>query len=136
MGLTGIILRVELLLEKIFSKNINQVTIKTDNLKETFEVFENIKNEKYSVAWIDCLSKNSKLGRSHVMYGDFSNDEDLSILKKNKIRIPFSLPSFLLNEFTVKLFNWVYYNRQLKKKRFRKVDFNSFFPFGCHKRLE
>ena len=58
MGLTGIILRVELLLEKIFSKNINQVTIKTDNLKETLKYLKIYKKiKKYSVAWIDCLEQ-------------------------------------------------------------------------------
>jgi decaprenylphospho-beta-D-ribofuranose 2-oxidase len=126
-GLTGIILRVKLQLKKIGSSRIKQTTIKTSSLKETFEVFSAIKNEPYSVAWIDCLATGNQLGRSHVMYGDFLSCGDLEIRSGFKFNIPFFFPSFILNQWSVKAFNWLFYNKQLIKKKELIVDFNSFF---------
>lgn len=126
-GLTGIIVKAKLQLKRIESSSIHQTTIKTDSLKETFEVFEKIKHEPYSVAWIDCLSTGEKLGRSHVMYGDFISDGNLEIKEGLKLNIPFFFPGITLNKWTVKAFNWFYYNKQFGKVRESKVDFNSFF---------
>lgn len=127
MGLTGIILEAEIQLKSINSIYINQKITKTKNLKETFEVFESIKNEPYSVAWIDCLSKGNKIGRSLIMSGDFDDDGNLNYSLKKRLNIPFNFPSFLLNTLTVKLFNWFYYNKTLKKVFYQKVHFDSFF---------
>lgn len=126
-GLTGIIVRAKLELKRIKSSRIKQVTIKTGTLKETFEVFEEIKYQPYSVAWIDCLSTGRKLGRSHVIYGDFISDGNLDIKEGLKLNIPFFFPSITLNKWTVKVFNWFYYNKQFRKIKESNVGFNSFF---------
>ena len=126
-GLTGIIVKAKLELKRIESSRIKQTTIKTGSLKETFEVFEKIKDQPYSVAWIDCLSTGRKLGRSHVMYGDFISDGNLDIKEGLKLNIPFFFPSITLNKWTVKAFNWFYYNKQTRKVKESKVGFNSFF---------
>lgn len=127
MGLTGIILEAEIQLKSINSIYINQKITKTKNLKETFEVFESIKNEPYSVAWIDCLSKGDRIGRSLIMSGDFDDDGNLTYYPKKRLNIPFNFPSFSLNTLTVKIFNFLYYNRVFKKISFQKVEFDSFF---------
>jgi decaprenylphospho-beta-D-ribofuranose 2-oxidase len=127
MGLTGFILEIEINLKKINSIYINQKTIKTENLKETFEVFETIKNEPYSVAWIDCLSKGDEIGRGLIMSGDFDDDGTLNYSPKKRLNIPFYFPSFSLNTLTVKLFNFFYYNKLFKKISYQKVEFDSFF---------
>jgi len=127
MGLTGYILEVEIELKRINSQFIHQTTIKTHNLTETFEIFESIKNESYSVAWIDCLSKGDNIGKSLIISGDFINDQDLNYQPQKKINIPFNFPSFFLNFYTVKLFNWFFYNKVFKKVSTKKVNFDSFF---------
>lgn len=126
-GLTGLIIKATLQLKKINSSKISQTTIKTKSLKETFDVFNEIKHEPYSVAWIDCMAKGNNLGRSHVMYGDFISDGDLKIKTGLKLIVPFFFPNFLLNSWTVKLFNILYYNRLRGKVFTSIVDFNSFF---------
>ena len=126
-GLTGLIINATLQLKKIKSSKIRQTTIKTKSLKETFEVFNQIKNEPYSVAWIDCMAQGDNLGRSHVMYGDFISDGDLKIKSELKLSVPFFFPNFVLNSWTVKLFNKLYYNRIRPKVVRSIVDFNSFF---------
>ncbi len=127
MGLTGIILDAKILLMKVNSKNINQIIIRTKNLKETFDAFEKFSNYRYSVAWIDCLASNNKLGRSLLIVGDFANDGDLNYKKGLKLNIPFDFPSFVLNSYSIKLFNEIYYSRIRKDEIHLKVDFEKFF---------
>lgn len=127
MGLTGFILDIEIKLKKINSKYINQKTIKSENLDETFKVFESIKNDPYSVAWIDCLAKGNKIGRSIIMSGKFCNDGELKYSPKKRLNIPVNFPSFTLNTFTVKIFNWIYYNQVREKVSYKKVNYDSFF---------
>jgi len=127
MGLTGVIIDATIVLKKINSKYINQTTIKTKNLKETFNYFEKYKDSTYSVAWIDCLAKNDEIGKCLLMTGDFANDGKLDYQAKNKIKIPFYLPAFLLNTWTVKIFNYLYYNRVASRVSSQKVNLDSFF---------
>jgi len=127
MGLTGIILNVSLNLQRVNSSKIKQTTIKSKNLKDTFKIFDKIGNEHYSVAWIDCLSKGEKMGRSLIMYGEFCDDGELRYNKPYKLNVPFYLPSFLLNSLTVKLFNFIYYNRIFSRIRKDNISFDKFF---------
>jgi FAD/FMN-containing dehydrogenase len=127
MGLTGVILDAKISLKKINSKNINQITIKTDNLRETFDAFEENKDKSYSVAWIDCLAKGEGLGRSLLNVGEFSDDGDLAYKSGRKLNIPFFLPGFVLNKLSVKAFNYLYYRRIKKTITENKVDIDTFF---------
>ena len=127
MGLTGVILDAKIILKKINSKHINQTTIKTKNLKETFEAFEKYKDKPYSVAWIDCLAKGDNIGKCLLMVGDFDDDGDLDYGIKKKLNIPFNFPSFALNTLSVKAFNWLYYGKVRKLVSKQKVDIDTFF---------
>lgn len=127
MGLTGVILDAKVALKKINSKNINQITIKTKNLKETFESFEKYAHMPYSVAWIDCLAKGENIGKCLLMVGDFADDGDLSFKEKKKLNIPFMFPSFALNNLSVKAFNWLYYKKSPTGESHQKVDIDTFF---------
>jgi len=127
MGLTGIILDAKIYLKKINSQYIDQTTIKTKNLKETFEAFEKYSNMPYSVAWIDCLAKDKKMGKCLLMVGDFRNDGNLKYKKKNQFSIPFNFPSFALNNWSVRAFNWLYYGKAKEGVSKQRVDIDTFF---------
>ena len=127
MGLTGVILDATLSLKKINSKNINQTTIKTRNLRETFDAFEEYNETPYSVAWIDCLAKGDDLGRCLLMVGDFADDGDLDYSNKWRVNVPFSFPSFTLNHATVKLLNFGYFRKTLGRITKQKVNIDTFF---------
>ena len=126
-GLTGVILDAKIYLKKINSINIEQTTIKTANLKETFEAFEEYSSYPYSVAWIDCLAKNDSIGRSLLMVGRFRDDGELEYKPKSVKTIPFDFPSFTLNSWSVKAFNYLYYNRVKEKVSHQRVSIDSFF---------
>ena len=127
MGLTGVILDARIKLQPINSPSINQVTIKTKNLKETFEAFEEYKNYTYSVAWINCLAKGEDIGRCLLMVGEHTDDGNLAYKNETKLSIPINFPSFTLNNFTIKAFNTLYYNKAKSGVTKQKVSIDNFF---------
>ncbi len=127
MGLTGIILSAHIYLKKINSQYIDQTTIKTKNLKETFEAFEAYQDKPYSVAWIDCLAKGDNVGKCLLMVGDFRDDGKLNYKLKSKKNLPFNFPSFALNNWSVRIFNWLYYGKAKKGVSKQRVDIDTFF---------
>ncbi|MFK7780673.1 MAG: FAD-binding oxidoreductase [Candidatus Gracilibacteria bacterium] len=127
MGLTGVVIDAKISLKRINSQYINQTTIKTKNLQETFDAFEQYSDQPYSVAWIDCLAKDNEIGKCLLMVGDFANDGDLNFNEKKKLNIPFNFPSFALNTFSVKAFNWLYYKKAFDGVSHQKVDIDTFF---------
>ena len=127
MGLTGVILDAKIALQKITSTTVKQRTIKTKNLQETFSVFEQYQDEPYSVAWIDCLAKGKNIGRCLLTAGRFSDDNKINYKNSKKINIPFYLPAFVLNKFSMKVFNLLYYHKTSRKISSQQVDIDSFF---------
>lgn len=136
MGLTGIILSAKIKLKKIETAYIEQESIKAENLDEIFDLFEECKNWSYNVAWIDCLAKGKNIGRSVLQRGEFATKEQLPEKLKDKAlklkkkfipTIPFYFPNFVLNNLTVKIFNFLIYNKQRKKEVKSIVEYESFF---------
>ena len=127
MGLTGVILDARLSLRRINSARIAQTTVKTNNLKETFEAFERYRDEHFSVAWIDCLAKGAGLGRALLMVGDFLDDGDLAYRSKENLSVPFPMPSFFINRLGVRAFNRLYYAKAKSGVSKQTVGIDSFF---------
>ena len=136
MGLTGIITRVKFRLKKIETAYIRQKQIKAKNLEEVINLFEEYKHYTYSVAWIDCLKKGEEFGRSILILGEHARIEDLNekqksnplkLPKKKQISFPFNLPSWALNNFTVKTFNYLFYTKNFKKEINNVVSYEPFF---------
>ena len=136
MGLTGIIISARIKLKNIESVYIRQESIKAENLDEIFQLFEDSESWTYNVAWIDCLQKGKNTGRSILMRGEHALKAELpSKLQKNPLKIkkqfsptvPFYFPGFVLNALTVRIFNWLYFNKQRKKEIHNFVDYNTFF---------
>lgn len=136
MGLTGLIIRVKFDLKKIESAYIKQKQVKAQNLEEVIRLFEEYKDYTYSVAWIDCLKKGKNFGRSILILGEHATLEELPADKKKEplkfpakkqITFPFNLPSFVLNQFTVKAFNFLYYGKNFKKEINNVVSYEPFF---------
>lgn len=136
MGLTGIILSAKFQLKNIDTAYIRQESIKAKNLDEIFQLFEESEDWTYTVAWIDCLQKGDDIGKSILMRGEHALKGELpSKLAKNplalksklKPSVPFYFPNFVLNQWTVKIFNWLYYKKQSKKIVKNIIDYETFF---------
>jgi FAD/FMN-containing dehydrogenase len=136
MGLTGIISRVKFRLKKIETSFIRQKQIKAGNLEELIRLFDEYRSYTYSVAWIDCLKGGSQFGRSILMLGEHAEIRDLNarqrieplrMPEKKQINFPFNLPSWVLNAYTVRAFNFFYYAKNLKKEINNVVGYEPFF---------
>ena len=136
MGLTGIISRVKFRLKKIETSFIRQKQIKARNLQELIRLFDEYKEYNYSVAWIDCLKKGPHFGRSILMLGEHAGLKDLKekhkkyplqMHRKKQINFPFNLPSWVLNAFTVKTFNFLFYSKNFKKEINNVIGYEPFF---------
>ena len=137
MGLTGIIMEVEIALRPIQTAYIKAKSIKAKNLDETLALFEEYEPQsQYSVAWIDCLASGQSLGRSRLSFGshaaiaDLNQEQQAAPLKlkpKPSYKVPFDFPAGLLNRYTMSCFNALYYHLQGSGQVQSVVDYDSFF---------
>ncbi|MFO7817031.1 MAG: FAD-binding protein [Thermodesulfobacteriota bacterium] len=127
MGLTGIILEASFYLQPVPSATIEQATIKTANLEETFAAFEKYADWPYSVAWIDCLAKGRSLGRSLLMLGKFAPLGELNYSPRKNKTVPCNFPGFILNSSSVRTFNALYYAKVRSRISMNFTDVDSFF---------
>ena len=127
MGLTGIIINATMKLVKIKSSYIDQTTIKTKNLKETFSVFEKYANEPYSVAWFDGFAEGADFGKSIIQIGNFSAEGRLEFKEELIRHFPFRILSFFLTKTLMRIFNYLYYSLTPSKATKSKIHFDKFF---------
>ncbi|MBF0289939.1 MAG: FAD-binding oxidoreductase [SAR324 cluster bacterium] len=137
MGLTGVILTATFRLIRIETAYIHQETLKARNLEHVMELFEASNEWTYSVAWIDCRSRGKNLGRSLLMRGEHvtsaglnevsSSRSSLKIPVNRCLSVPFDCPEFLMNQYTIKAFNMLYYQRIRNSIESSAVDYNQFF---------
>ncbi len=135
MGWTGIILSAKFSLKKIETAFIRQEKIPANSLEEVMDLFEASQDWTYTMAWVDILQSGSKLGRSVLFRGEHAKKEELNskqikdplrLSSSLKLNVPFHFPSFVLNPFTVKVFNFLYYKKQGQAKN-AIVHFDPFF---------
>ncbi|HCL82380.1 MAG TPA: FAD-linked oxidase [Chitinophagaceae bacterium] len=136
MGLTGVISRVTFRLKPIETSFIRQKQVKAGNLEELIRLFEEYREYTYSVAWIDCLKKGPHFGRSILMLGEHAGvkeldpkrqNDPLQLPKKKQVNFPFNLPSWVLNPFSVRAFNFLFYSKNFKKEINNVIGYEPFF---------
>lgn len=136
MGLTGIILSASFRLKRIETSYIRHEAIQAKNLDEIYKLIDESESWTYTVAWIDCLQKKHSLGKAIMLRGEHAliselsekqKKEPLKLSKKKNLNIPFYFPGFVLNPLTIKIFNWLYFNKQINKKVSGITDIESFF---------
>jgi FAD/FMN-containing dehydrogenase len=118
MGLTGIILRVALRLMPVETGWVRQQTVVLPDLDAVMSAFEAAGETTYSVAWVDCLAAGPALGRSLLFLGEHARLADLparlakepfAVPPRPVRSVPFSLPAGVLNRFSAKAFNTLYF---------------------------
>ncbi len=120
MGLTGIILEATFRLIRIPTAFIRQETVRAADLDEIMNLFETSSDWTYSVAWIDCMARGGRRGRSILMRGEHARMEELPgrkiaearmYGKNSHMTVPCDFPSLSLNRFSVRAFNEIYYRK-------------------------
>ena len=127
MGLTGIIIAATIQLISIESSEIIETSIKTSNIDETLDAFEENEESTYSVAWVDCLATGINLGRSIISLGEHSHEGGLVVPNKNSLSIPLDMPNWLLSKKTLSAFNFLYYNRKVSRKSKNIINYDPYF---------
>jgi decaprenylphospho-beta-D-ribofuranose 2-oxidase len=137
LGLLGIILTATIQLRKISTTYFKQHAIPAKNLDTMLQAIDDADSKyAYSVAWIDPLAKGSSLGRGVLTTGNHAEVDDLpsslranplKLGKKPKLTVPFYLPGFALNTFTVSMLDIALYWMQKSAPSISHYE-NFFYP--------
>lgn len=130
LGLTGLITWAEFRLKKISNAWIDVESIKFESIAEFLKLSrESDKTWEYTVSWIDCVTQGESMGRGIFMRGNHSPASVLSrkVHVDPKVTAPFNCPGFLLNAFSIKAFNTLYYSKQRSKRSNSRVHYDPFF---------
>jgi decaprenylphospho-beta-D-ribofuranose 2-oxidase len=134
MGLTGVVLAARFALRRVESAWMREDVRRTRDLDGAMEWMEQEPAAPYRVAWIDCLSRGSSLGRSVVRRGDHAPAEGLpsgmrdplALPSRRALPFPARLASPLLGRTSMRAFNAVYHAAN-RDGEGRLVDAGSFF---------
>lgn len=130
LGLTGLIAWAEIQLRPVRGPLILQESIKLRGLEDFFRVNEDSERDwLYTVAWIDCLARGRKLGRGIYYRGNHASASGGRAKRRRgpRLHMPFDAPDFLLGEAGVRLFNFLYYRKQLRSRALATIDYEPFF---------
>jgi len=127
LGLSGIILSIELQLMPVRCSGIEQRNIRFGSLDEYFDLAERFdQDHQYTVAWIDCLARGKRLGRGYYTAGNHAPDCELMVSKPRRISVPFEIPVSPFNSLTLKSLNALYFRKQLRRDICARTDYDSF----------
>ena len=129
LGLTGLILWVEIRLHPIASDQIEGRSTKFSTLAEFFALSEAASaRSPYVVSWIDTLRPE---GRGLLMEGDHAPDGGLPAPgtppPAARLAVPVDAPGWALSRPTVRAFNAAYYGRQRAKAVETRGHYEPFF---------
>ena len=121
MGLIGHILEVEVRLVRVPSPWIYSESVRVPDIDAFIEALKEAAAVwPQTVGWIDCITPGRHLGRGHLIKGRWATAEEAPHdppVPKWRLRVPFELPSGLLNRVTVRAFNTLYYWKHVQKKK-------------------
>lgn len=136
MGLTGVILAVQVRMQRIQSSLIDQTVYKCADLEELLARYVESAAVSYSVAWIDCISRGKNLGRSILNVGEHAGVGGLEPHRPARLGAPLLPPFSLVTPFTTRAFDALFYAKTLRKKAANRVHYALLLPLGRGARLE
>ncbi|MBV8753806.1 MAG: FAD-binding oxidoreductase [Hyphomicrobiales bacterium] len=110
LGLTGVIVWVELKLLPIRSATMDVETLAMARLDDFFRLSAESADWPYTVAWVDSLARGPSLGRGLFMRGRHADAGALTPHGRKQIAVP-HVARHLLNRGTIALFNYFYRTR-------------------------
>ena len=129
LGLTGAILWAEIQLKPIANPAVDYETIRFANLDAFFELSEDSDQDyEYTVAWIDCLAHGKSLGRGLFMRGNHASPREKLPLPPPKAHtFPVDPPLPLVNAWSLRVFNSLYYHKQISTVHRAVAHYETFF---------
>jgi decaprenylphospho-beta-D-ribofuranose 2-oxidase len=131
MGLTGHVLEVELVLERVPSPFIHRESFRFARLAEFLDALKRAgKQWPFTVGWIDTVATGAALGRGILYCGRWAEPEEVKRrfeLPGRSLPMPFALPSGTLNRFTIGAFNQLIFHAHAADHKQDICDANTFF---------
>lgn len=136
MGLTGVVTRATLKLIPVETAWMSVDTERAMDLDDALARFGSDADYRYSVAWIDCLARGRRLGRSVLIRGNHARLEELPaarrpsalrVRSRRRASAPPWAPPGLVNRRTISVFNELYFRRAPTLERARPTPLHEFF---------
>jgi decaprenylphospho-beta-D-ribofuranose 2-oxidase len=136
MGLTGVIVEATVRMTPVETAWVREDVERADDVDDCMARMEARDDSyRYSVAWIDCLARGRRLGRSVLLRGDHARRSELPtdvadpLARKRGVRVPAPpwMPNGLLRRETIAAFNEAYYRRAPRLSQGRIVALDPFF---------
>jgi decaprenylphospho-beta-D-ribofuranose 2-oxidase len=131
MGLTGHILEVECRLARVPSVWLQAETERIQDIERFIDALkESGAGWPYTMGWIDCLSRGRRLGRGMLMRARWVEPSEAPAeppRARPRPAIPFVFPEWVLNRWSVRAFNALYYRKQLSRLTRSLVHPEAFF---------
>ncbi|UJR81315.1 FAD-binding oxidoreductase [Sandaracinus amylolyticus] len=131
MGLTGHILEVEVRMMRIPTAWILQESRRVDDIDDFIARLKDASHRlPATMGWIDLLTRGKNMGRGTLMAGDFASPD---IAPKRfpkplpRVTMPFELPSWTVDRWSVRAFNTAYYWKHLPREMHGIVHWETFF---------
>jgi FAD/FMN-containing dehydrogenase len=126
LGLTGVIAWADLQLKRVAGPWIVAELIPFQSLNSFLDLSrESNDSFEYTVAWLDCFA--GKNLRGIFFRGNHAAERGKEFHPKRGPKLPFALPAWMLNRYSVKAFNTVYYRIHATRKGTAVVPYDSFF---------
>ena len=130
MGLTGFILDATVQLLAISNDHVLVDTVKHKDLDGVMaDMIDNDHHYRYSVSWVDCMTKGRSMGRGIITRGDHAPSAEGSLTPPSsaKITVPLDAPSGLLNPLSIRIFNELWFRKAPVKRDAEKQSIGTFF---------
>ncbi len=125
LGLTGIVTRVAFRMARVPGRGVRVALRRCADLDMFLAAMDGAAGATYAVGWIDGTARGRALGRG-VLETAEPSDADMPVRRGRRLRVPFDLPNFVLNPFSIRLFNAAYWRRVPSRGVVRWVPFEKF----------
>jgi decaprenylphospho-beta-D-ribofuranose 2-oxidase len=133
MGLTGVVTSLTIRLLKIETDKVVVDTTRYSHLDDVMAAMVSGDDDyRYSVAWVDCMTRGARMGRAILTRGDHVRRRDLESTSLTapapaRLRVPFDAPSGLLNPLSIRAFNEAWFRSAPAQRRGEQQSLGSFF---------
>lgn len=137
LGLTGVVTEATLRMRPVTTSSMVVDTWRARDLEECMADLEaSDTGHRYSVAWIDCLARGARLGRSVITCGDHAGVGDLPARRRaaplgfdprSPLAAPPSVPPGLMNRLTIGAFNEMWFRKAPRRRQRGLHSMSSFF---------
>jgi decaprenylphospho-beta-D-ribofuranose 2-oxidase len=121
MGLTGVITSARVMMRRVETSWMRVNTQRHPGIEPLMAALEQVdQKHRYSVAWVDCSARGSRLGRGILDAGDHASASDLAEKprkdplappRSQTVRIPRLVPAGVVNPLTVASFNELWFRK-------------------------